>query len=57
MEPTEQHYEMQQYFDYGRTLSKKEDLVETFGPASVKGSQFLQPLLEFHGACPGCGET
>jgi pyruvate-ferredoxin/flavodoxin oxidoreductase len=24
---------------------------------TVKGSQFLQPLFEFHGACPGCGET
>ena len=25
--------------------------------ASVKGSQFLQPLFEFSGACAGCGET
>jgi len=24
---------------------------------NVKSSQFLQPLLEFSGACPGCGET
>ncbi|WP_419770805.1 MAG: pyruvate:ferredoxin (flavodoxin) oxidoreductase [Candidatus Marinarcus sp.] len=24
---------------------------------SVKGSQFAQPLFEFHSACPGCGET
>ncbi|SHK04436.1 pyruvate:ferredoxin (flavodoxin) oxidoreductase [Paramaledivibacter caminithermalis] len=24
---------------------------------SVKGSQFAQPLLEFSGACAGCGET
>ncbi|MBR6799801.1 MAG: 4Fe-4S dicluster domain-containing protein, partial [Firmicutes bacterium] len=24
---------------------------------SVKNSQFKQPLLEFSGACPGCGET
>ncbi len=23
----------------------------------VKGSQFLQPLMEFSGACAGCGET
>ncbi len=28
-----------------------------FGPNTVKGSQFLQPLLEFSGACPGCGES
>ena len=26
-------------------------------PDSVRGSQFRQPLLEFSGACPGCGET
>lgn len=25
--------------------------------ATVKGSQFLRPLFEFSGACPGCGET
>ena len=25
--------------------------------STVKGSQFLQPLFEFNGACPGCGET
>ncbi len=27
------------------------------GKGSVKGSQFEQPLLEFSGACAGCGET
>ncbi|MBR2966165.1 MAG: pyruvate:ferredoxin (flavodoxin) oxidoreductase [Clostridia bacterium] len=26
-------------------------------PATVKGSQFKQPLFEFSGACAGCGET
>ncbi len=25
--------------------------------STVKGSQFLKPLLEFSGACAGCGET
>ena len=24
---------------------------------TLKGSQFRPPLLEFNGACPGCGET
>ena len=28
-----------------------------FGIGTVKGSQFQQPLLEFSGACAGCGET
>jgi len=26
-------------------------------PNTVKGSQFLEPLFEFSGACAGCGET
>lgn len=26
-------------------------------PGTVKGSQFLRPLIEFSGACAGCGET
>ncbi len=30
---------------------------EVAGPKNVKASQFLQPLMEFSGACPGCGET
>src|SRR5690554_875230 len=25
--------------------------------ASIKGSQFIEPLFEFSGACAGCGET
>ncbi len=28
-----------------------------YDDSTVKGSQFKQPLLEFSGACPGCGET
>jgi homodimeric pyruvate:ferredoxin (flavodoxin) oxidoreductase len=28
-----------------------------FDPSTVKGSQFQKPLLEFSGACEGCGET
>ena len=30
---------------------------ELMPATSVKGSQFKQPLFEFSGACPGCGET
>jgi pyruvate-ferredoxin/flavodoxin oxidoreductase len=29
----------------------------SFDKYSLKGSQFQQPLLEFSGACAGCGET
>ena len=35
-------------------VTYKDDLVKK---TTVKGSQFAKPLLEFHGACPGCGET
>jgi pyruvate-ferredoxin/flavodoxin oxidoreductase len=30
---------------------------DKFPLTNVKGSQFAQPLFEFHGACAGCGET
>jgi len=32
-------------------------LGETLKETTIKGSQFKQPLLEFSGACAGCGET
>jgi pyruvate-ferredoxin/flavodoxin oxidoreductase len=30
---------------------------KSFTPHTVKNSQLLEPLFEFSGACPGCGET
>ena len=33
------------------------DKGENIEPTSVKNSQFRRPLLEFSGACAGCGET
>ena len=51
------HFEEQKNFDYARALDPKPDVVEKFKLASVKGSQFSQPLLEYSGACAGCGET
>ncbi|MBP3462281.1 MAG: pyruvate:ferredoxin (flavodoxin) oxidoreductase [Tyzzerella sp.] len=47
----------QVYFDYGRELPVKPEVVAKFKETTVKGSQFKQPLLEFSGACAGCGET
>lgn len=41
-------------WDYSLSLAPKENPQDKF---SVKGSQFEQPLLEFSGACAGCGET
>ncbi len=39
---------------YSLTIPIRDDLVKR---NTVKGSQFYQPLLEFSGACAGCGET
>ena len=36
---------------------KLPEIRNPFGTKNVKNSQFSQPLLEFNGACPGCGET
>ena len=44
-------------FDYAVELPAKTDVVAKFKENTVKGSQFKQPLLEFSGACAGCGET
>jgi pyruvate-ferredoxin/flavodoxin oxidoreductase len=40
--------------EYSLTIDVRDDLVKR---TSIKGSQFQQPLLEFSGACAGCGET
>ena len=57
MENMEANAGLQKYFDYAITLPEKEDVIAKFKEATVKGSQFKTPLLEFSGACAGCGET
>ena len=57
MENMEANAGLQKFFDYGRELPIKEEVVAKFKETTVKGSQFKQPLLEFSGACAGCGET
>ena len=47
----------QTFFDFGREIPVKPEVVTKFKETTVKGSQFKQPLLEFSGACAGCGET
>ena len=42
-------------YEYFETLPN--DVLGNFKETTVKGSQFKQPLLEFSGACAGCGET
>ncbi len=47
----------QDAFDYGVKIPEKSEVLAKFKPTTVKGSQFKKPLLEFSGACGGCGET
>ncbi|ABS40135.1 pyruvate:ferredoxin (flavodoxin) oxidoreductase [Clostridium botulinum] len=55
MRNAEEQIEMQsENWEFGLNITTKENLMD---PKTLKGSQFIRPLLEFHGACPGCGET
>jgi pyruvate-ferredoxin/flavodoxin oxidoreductase len=55
MKPLETQTPLQVPFhEFTVELPVRDDLT---GRTSVKGSQFCQPLLEFSGACAGCGET
>ncbi|MFA9378872.1 MAG: pyruvate:ferredoxin (flavodoxin) oxidoreductase [Lachnotalea sp.] len=57
MKPLETQLHEQDVFNYAITIDEKPEVIEKFKPTTVKGSQFKQPLLEFSGACAGCGET
>ena len=56
MQPIDSQRPKQAVFDYALTLEDKPEVHEKFKFTTVKGSQFKQPLLEFSGACAGCGE-
>ena len=57
MKPIDTQVDKQKYFDLAYQYTDDADVLAKFKPETVKGSQFKQPLLEFSGACPGCGET
>ena len=57
MKPIDTQRAGQKVFDYGFALDPKPAVTEKFKETTVKGSQYKQPLLEFSGACAGCGET
>lgn len=50
----EQALEQVKNWEYATTIKPKEGLIDR---NTLKGSQLYTPLLEFNGACPGCGET
>ena len=55
MVPLEKEAVRQPAFDY--MVAKVAPKADMAGTASVKDSQFKQPLLEFSGSCAGCAET
>ena len=57
MKPQESQLESQKLFDFGVDLVTDKEVTDKFKETTVKGSQFKKPLLEFSGACAGCGET
>ncbi len=57
MLPLESQMAEQEVFAYGISIKPKTEVFAKFKETTVKGSQFKQPLLEFSGACAGCGET
>lgn len=42
------------HWDYAIQLPEREEIGDKY---TIKGSQFQKPLMEFSGACAGCGET
>ena len=57
MAPIVGQLQYQNAFDESYKYSDNAEVLAKFKPETVKGSQFKQPLLEFSGACAGCGET
>lgn len=55
MKPADQEIQNEsENWEFAMTITEKP------APLPIKtviGSQFIRPLLEFNGACPGCGET
>ncbi|MDP4091158.1 MAG: pyruvate:ferredoxin (flavodoxin) oxidoreductase, partial [Bacillota bacterium] len=41
-------------WEFSLSVTTKDHLMDK---TTLKGSQFAKPLMEFNGACPGCGET
>ncbi|MEA4900207.1 pyruvate:ferredoxin (flavodoxin) oxidoreductase [Desulfitobacterium sp.] len=55
MKPADHEIEMEsENWEFAMTVKEKRDLADV---KTLFGSQLARPLLEFNGACPGCGET
>lgn len=55
MKPADHEIEMEsENWEFAMNVTEKRDLMDV---KTLFGSQLARPLLEFNGACPGCGET
>jgi len=57
MDKLSNNLNQQPIFEFAAAKPEKPEVLEKFKANTVKGSQFKTPLLEFSGACAGCGET
>ncbi|MDR2646977.1 MAG: pyruvate:ferredoxin (flavodoxin) oxidoreductase, partial [Oscillospiraceae bacterium] len=57
MVPLASQLEQQENFTYTQSLAPKPEVLAKFKANTVIGSQYRLPLLEYSGACAGCGET
>lgn len=57
MKPIESHLESQEIFNQTCHRPAPKTALQKFKESTIKGSQLNRPLLEFSGACAGCGET
>jgi len=56
LEPKDEHLEVErERFEFFLSIPEIDRTLVS--PGTVKGSQMLQPLFEYSGACEGCGET
>ncbi len=57
MAPAEDEFMHAQQAKFDHLYKDIDDKEVPFKDNTVKGSQFKTPLMEFSGACPGCGES
>jgi pyruvate-ferredoxin/flavodoxin oxidoreductase len=56
LEPKDEHLELERdRYEFFLTIPEIDRTL--VAPATIKGSQMLEPLFEYSGACEGCGET
>ena len=57
MAPAEDHFMHAAQAKYDHLYKNVDEKETPFKESTVKGAQLKTPLMEFSGACPGCGET